>query len=106
MDLKLKLAERQRLAAVHVRLEDGSEGLEFPAFDVDLEDVDVGVAVELHEAGESVHGGGGCVLMVVLACQAERLEVSASEEGRVVLDLWAEAGDGEVVAPDLAAAGA
>ena len=93
MDLKLKLTEGKGLSAIHVRFKDGCEGLEFPALDVDLEDVDVRVAIHLHETRESVHGRLGRVIMVVCAGESIGLKVSTGKESGIVLDFRAEAVD-------------
>jgi len=44
MDLELQLAEGERTSRSDIWTEEGSEGLEFPAFDINLEDVDMCVA--------------------------------------------------------------
>lgn len=41
MHLELQLAEWQRAPRVDVRLDEGSEGLELPSFNINLEDVDM-----------------------------------------------------------------
>lgn len=43
MDFKLELSEWKGLIGSNVRFHDRCEGFEFPTFDIDFEDVDVGV---------------------------------------------------------------
>ena len=46
MNLKLELAEWERFAGSDVGREQGRNGLEFPALDINLQNVNVGVAWE------------------------------------------------------------
>ena len=102
VDLELELTERQRLAIVHVRFHQCGQRLELPALDVDLEDVDVIMAVHRHQALERIHLVLVTGAVGVRTCKSERLEVRTVEERRLVLDLGAKRLNREVVPPDLA----
>lgn len=44
MDLQLQLAKRKRLSRVGVRLEEGRKCIKLPSLNIDLEDINMGVA--------------------------------------------------------------
>lgn len=46
MDLEAELTEGEGFAGGEIRLDQGSERLEFPTLDIDFEEVDVGVTWE------------------------------------------------------------
>lgn len=101
----LLVLRRVRMVAVISRrwnkgVDEGGERFKLGALDVDLEYVDEVVPVLTHEAleGERRRRGVGRVR----ATQCEGEEMRACPERGVVVNLWAERRDAEVVAPDLA----
>lgn len=44
MDLQLQLTERKRVTRVGVGLEEGSKRIKLPSFNINLEDINMGVA--------------------------------------------------------------
>jgi len=49
VNFELELAEGEREAGIGVGLDESCEGVEFPSFDIDLEDINVGMAVGFHQ---------------------------------------------------------
>ena len=103
VDLKLELAEGKGKARRDVRLDEGGESVELPALNIDLEDIDMGVTILLHESLEGVHGRVVVGAVLVLAAQAEGVEVGSVHETRG--NFRAEGLDAEVVTPDLTVLG-
>ena len=81
MDLKLKLPERNGESRRYVWFKKGGQSIEFPSFNIDFEDIDMGVSyttainkysrllrqkqtIKLHERLEGIHGR--CVVRTML----------------------------------------
>jgi len=101
MNLKLQLPERKRPSRGDIGREEGRNRLEFPALDINLQDVNVGVTVLSHQRFQGEHGW--VFVGLVRTCESNSAEVRAM--GAVEGDLRTEGLDAEVVSPDLAVVG-
>ncbi len=100
MDLKLQLAERQRLPARNVWAQQRRQRLEFPALNIDLQDINVRVPVLLHQRLKGIHLRAILRPILVLPSEPNSMEVRPVRLGR--RDLGAKRLDAEVVPPHLA----
>lgn len=80
MNLKLELTKWQRSVALDVCFQQRSQGLELPAFNVDLKYIDVPVSVDFHQALERVHLVLIGRTMGIGTSKAVRFEVCAGQE--------------------------
>lgn len=106
MYLELELAEGERLTGLEVRANERRESVKLPTLDVDLENIDVLMAVHRQERAQRVHRRRVVRPVCIASRKAVRCKVRATEERGVVRDLRPEALNGEVVPPDLAVRGA
>lgn len=104
MDLQLQLSDRKYdaiFSALRARrdemVDERRQRLEFRPLDIDLEDVDEGVSILLHQRLERVRGLLGS--FDVFSSEGVREEMRARFQVRVVLDFGAKRGDTEVVTP-------
>jgi len=101
VNLKLKLAKRKGFAGGNVGLEQGRDGLEFPAFNINLEDVNVCMTIFSHQSFEGEHGWA--LVGFVRTCKSDGLEMCAM--GAITGNFWAKRLDAEIISPDLAVVG-
>lgn len=104
VDLQLKLTERKVHIPMRVseRLEELGKGDEFPAFDIDFQDINEGVSVGLHQTRKSPHGRVVVRTMLILAGDVVWREVRSGFEGGDSFDLGAKLLDGVVISPNFA----
>lgn len=103
VDLKLKLPERNGESRRYVWFEKGGQSIKLPSFNIDLEDINMGMSIHLHERLEGIHGRCVVRTMLVRARQSEGLEM-----GAVAKRLWNFRSEGlytEIIAPDLTVLG-
>jgi len=103
MDLQLKLPEWQRLATRLVFADDSVKRIEFPPFDVNLQDIDESVIVDGHETLKSVELGFVFFFVSVPSGKSVGIEVRAIR--LCARNFRAERFYREVIAPDLATMG-
>lgn len=103
VDLKLKLPERNGESRRFIWFKKCGQSIKLPSFNIDLEDIDMGMSIKLHERLEGIHGRCVVGTMPVGARQSEGLEMGAV--GKRLGNFRPEGLHAKIVAPDFTVLG-